>query len=248
MDFYATIQARSSSTRLPRKVLKKIGGLTVLEILVKRIKKSQKIKDVIVATTKNKSDDAIVKLCKRKKIRYFRGSENDVLGRISDCLKKYKIKYHLELFGDSPLLDPQLLDEFITVFKTQKLDYLTNSFKTTYPPGMEINLYNSKVLFHLEKNIKKDSKSREHVIGNFKEYINKKFKIKNIIAPKQFNYPNIYFEIDTLKDLTFFKKMYENNNKFFDLNLTNLISMVKKYKLNKINSKVYRRWKRYRDD
>jgi spore coat polysaccharide biosynthesis protein SpsF (cytidylyltransferase family) len=100
----------------------------------------------------------------------------------------------------------------------------------------------------LEKNIKKNSKSREHVIGNFKEYINKKFKVKNIIAPKQFNYPNIYFEIDTLKDLTFFKKMYENNNKFFDLNLTNLISMVKKYKLNKINSKVYRRWKRYRDD
>ena len=67
MDFYATIQARSSSTRLPSKVLKKIGGITILEILVKRIKKSQKIKDVIVATTKNKADDQIVKLCKKKK-------------------------------------------------------------------------------------------------------------------------------------------------------------------------------------
>ena len=42
--------------------------------------------------------------------------------------------------------------------------------------------------------------------------------------------------------------MYENNKRFFDLNLSNLISMVKENKLYKINSKVYRRWKRYRDD
>ena len=248
MDFYATIQARTSSTRLPCKVLKKIGGMTILEILVKRMKKSEKIKDIIVATTKNKSDDAIVKLCKKKKIRYFRGSENDVLGRISDCLKKYKIKYHLELFGDSPLLDPQLVDNFITIFKKKNLDYLTNSFKTTYPPGMEINLYASRVLFYLEKNINKKSKDREHAIGNFKDYKNKKFKVKNIEAFKEFNYPNFYFEIDTLKDFIFFKKMYENNKRFFDLNLSNLISMVKENKLYKINSKVYRRWKRYRDD
>ena len=71
MDFYATIQARTSSTRLPCKVLKKIGGMTILEILVKRMKKSEKIKDIIVATTKNKSDDAIVKLCKKKKNSLF---------------------------------------------------------------------------------------------------------------------------------------------------------------------------------
>ena len=248
MNFYATIQARSSSTRLPSKVLKKIGGITILEILVKRIKKSQKIKDVIVATTKNKADDQIVKLCKKKKIRYFRGSEKNVLGRISDCLKKYRIKYHLELFGDSPLLDPYLVDKYISIFKNQKLDYLTNSLKTTYPPGMEINLYKSKVLFYLEKNIKKNSKSREHVIGNFKYNNNKKFKVKNITAPKELNYPNIYFEIDTLKDFIFFEKMYEINNNFVNLNLTNLISMAMKYKLYKINSKVYRRWKKYRDD
>ena len=248
MNFYATIQARTSSSRLPGKVLKKIGGKTILEILINRIKKSEKIKNIIVATTNNKSDDAIVKLCKKKKIRYFRGSEDDVLNRISNCLKKNKIEYHVELFGDSPLLDPQLLDKFITIFKTQKLDYLTNSIKTTYPPGMEINIYKSKVLFHLDKIIKKHSRSREHSIGNIKYNKNKKFKIKNIIAPKHLRYPNIYFEIDTVKDYAFFQKMYSINSKLFDLNLVDLIFMVKKHKLNTINSKVYRRWKKYRDD
>ena len=248
MNFYVTIQARLSSTRLPGKVLKKIGDKTILEILANRLKKSKKIKDVIVATSHNKSDDAIVKLCKKKKIRYFRGSENDVLGRVSNCLPHPPIKYHIELFGDSPLVDPELLDKFIEVFKKQKLDYLTNTVKTTYPPGMEINIYRSKVLYFIDKAIKKNSKSREHVIGNIKNVDNRKFKIKNIIAPKQLYYPNIYFEIDTLKDYKFFKKMYLINNKFFDLKLKDLISMVKKYKLNKINSKVYRRWKKYRDD
>ena len=86
-----------------------------MEILVKRMKKSEKIKDIIVATTKNKSDDAIVKLCKKKKFVILEVQKH-VLGRISDCLKKYKIKYHLELFRP-PLLDPQLVDNFITIFK-----------------------------------------------------------------------------------------------------------------------------------
>ena len=58
----------------------------------------------------------------------------------------------------------------------KKLDYLTNSFKTTYPPGMEINLYASRVLFYLEKNINKKSKDREHAIGNFKDYKNKNLR------------------------------------------------------------------------
>ena len=248
MNFYATIQARTSSTRLPGKVLKKIGNLTILEILINRIKQCHKVKDVIVATTKNKSDDAIVKLCKKNKIKYFRGSESDVLGRITECLKKYNIKYHLELFGDSPLLDPELVDQFIMKFKSQKLDYLTNSFKTTYPPGMEIHLYNSKVLFYLERIIKKESNFREHGIGNINKHNkNRKFRVKNITAPKKFNYPNIYFEIDTLKDFAFFKKMHRYNKEFFNLNLNELIKMVKKYKLQKINSKVYRRWRRFRN-
>lgn len=248
MNFYATIQARTSSSRLPNKVLKKIGDKTVLEILVNRLKKTEKLKDVIVATTNNRSDDAIIKLCKKKKIRYFRGSENDVLNRISNCLKKNKIQYHVELFGDSPLLDPQLLDKFISIFKSKKLDYLTNSMKTTYPPGMEINIYKSKVLFHLDKIIKKNSRSREHGIGNIKYNKNKKFKIKNITAPKHLRYPSIYFEIDTLKDYKFFQKMYEINKNLFHLNLVDLIFVVKKYKLNVINSKVHRRWKKYRND
>mgnify|MGYP000050055659 CR=1 FL=1 len=170
------------------------------------------------------------------------------MGRISECLRKNKIKYHLELFGDSPLLDPNLVDQYINIFRYQKLDFLTNNFKTSYPPGMEINLYKSKVLFYLDKNIKINSNSREHVIGNFKFYKNKKFKVKNIIAPKKFNYPNIYFEIDTLKDFNFFERMYEINKNFINLNLIDLISLVMKNKLYKINSKVHRRWKKYRDD
>ena len=129
------------------------------------------------------------------------------MGRISDCLKKYKIKYHLELFGDSPLLDPQLVDNFITIFKKKKnLDYLTNSFKTTYPPGMEINLYASRVLFYLEKNINKKVKIGNMLLEILRTIKIKKFKVKNIEVFKEFNYPNFYFEIDTLKDFIFFKK------------------------------------------
>lgn len=249
MSYTVTIQARLSSSRLPGKVLKKIGELNVLEVLIKRLKKSKKINDIIVATTEKKKDDLLVEFCKKKKIRYFRGSENDVLNRICSCLKKNKIINHIELFADSPLVDPELIDSFIEIFKKEKLDFLSNSNKTTYPAGMEINIYKPKILYFINKQIHKNSPLREHAISNLKNIKSKgKFRIKYLSAPKKYKYPNIYFEIDTMKDFKFFKEMYKANREFYKLNLSQLIEIVLKFKLNRINSKVFRRWKKFRKD
>ena len=51
------IQARSDSKRLPNKVLKRIGKYNVIEMLIKRIKKSKFIDVIIVVTSKDISDD-----------------------------------------------------------------------------------------------------------------------------------------------------------------------------------------------
>ena len=51
MKATAIIQARMGSTRLPNKVLLKLGGKTVLEHVVDRVYRSRMVKDVIVATT-----------------------------------------------------------------------------------------------------------------------------------------------------------------------------------------------------
>ena len=87
------IQARMNSKRLPGKVLYKIKNKTILEHIISRLKKSKKINDFFVLTSNNKSDDPIVKLLIKKKIRFFRGSENDVLKRFYYAAKSLDIDF-----------------------------------------------------------------------------------------------------------------------------------------------------------
>ena len=66
----ATVEARMNSTRLPGKVMKKLGKYNLLELLLKRVRKSKYISDVIVATTTNKKDNKIVNFLKKKKLNF----------------------------------------------------------------------------------------------------------------------------------------------------------------------------------
>ena len=86
---HAIIEARMSSKRLPGKVMLKIQNKYILDILINRVKKSNKINKIIVATSKNVKDDKIINFCKKKRINFFRGSENNVAKRVYDCVKKY---------------------------------------------------------------------------------------------------------------------------------------------------------------
>ena len=81
MKYYCFVQARYSSKRLRGKVLKKFGKLTLLEILIKRLNKSKKIDEIIVLTSKSIEDKKIINLCKKKKIKYFSGSLQNVFSR-----------------------------------------------------------------------------------------------------------------------------------------------------------------------
>ena len=153
MKIVATIQARMGSTRLPGKVLKDICGKPMLLWQVERIKRSRLIDDVIIATTTSSIDDEIVQFCIENNIKYFRGSEDDVLNRVASLIQKFGIDLHAEFCGDSPLPDPQLIDEFIGYYlKNQdNFDYVSSSMETTYPPGQEITLYRGITLIELNE-------------------------------------------------------------------------------------------------
>ena len=121
MSFTAIIQARTNSSRLPNKVLLNYKNLTPLSILIKRLKKSKYLKKIIIATTKKKNDDKIVKYCKENKILSFRGDENNVLKRYYLAAKKFKIKKIVRITSDCPLIDYRILDQMIKIFKKKEL-------------------------------------------------------------------------------------------------------------------------------
>lgn len=252
MKILATVQARLSSSRLPGKVLKEICGKPTLLWLIERIQKSLLIDDVVVATTVNPADDEIVRFCEKHNVRYYRGSEDDVLSRVASTLEKHHADIHVEFFGDSPLPDPLLVDRFIGFYlKYQdKYDYVTNALKTTFPPGQEVAVYRASALIEADRRIDKNSKLREHVGIHIYKYP-EIYSVHNIEAPPEFNHPEVYLEIDTLEDFEFVSKVVnhfvETGNECFYL--AQMLDFILKNKgLSEINNQVERRWKEFREE
>ena len=248
----ASIQARMGSSRLPGKVLKEIYGQPMLLRQINRIKKSRLIDHVIVATTTSKGDDLIYDFCKFHNIKVFRGSENDVLSRICELLKEYKVDIHVEFCGDSPLPDPQIIDEIIGCFLkfNKDADYFSSALKTTYPPGTEVTVYSSETLLKVNELVDSDDPLREHVGYNVTRF-NNQFKQYSIEAPSWFYEPEIYLEVDTPKDFEFINQIYnyflEQNNSNF--NLMDILNFLRKNPiLRDSNKKEIRKWKKLRGE
>lgn len=236
-----------NSQRFPGKVLEIIEKKPVIQWQIERLKKSKFINKIVVATTTSKKDDKLYNFCKKKLgVEVYRGSEKDVLKRVTHVVQKYRADLHIECFGDSPLIDPMIIDNFIKFFKKNKYDFVSNTLETTYPPGSEVLVYKGSSLIKLNKIVARKDPLREHAGFNFTKY-RKKFLLKNLKAPKKYFYPDIYLEIDRPVDLKFMKIIFsyftKKNINFFTLDM--ILNFLKKNKkLSKINSKVVRRWKK----
>ncbi len=203
----AIIQARMSSTRLPGKVLKKIKGKTLLEILIDRLKHSKKIDKIIIATTDNKKDLAIVKLAKKINCPYFVGDENDVLDRFYQTAKKFKANIIVRISSDCPFQDPKLVDKMVDFYlkNKEKFDYVSNVDPPTFPDGLDLWVFPFRTLERAWKEAKLKSE-REHVCP----YIWKNphlFRIGHFES--KINYSYLRWTVDEATDFEFVKNIYE---------------------------------------
>ena len=207
MRIVATIQARMGSSRLPGKVLKNIHGKPMLQIQIERILRSRLVDEVIVATTVAPADDAIAELAANLNVGCFRGPENDVLGRIVQLLKANDVGLHVELIGDSPLTDPQIVDEMVGIFLKAEgaYDYVSNGTTLTYPSGMEVNVYPSSILIDANSNVAANDPLREHVDIHISK--NAKYRRLTVSAPIWFHRPDVFIEVDTIRDFEMMEKL-----------------------------------------
>ena len=120
-DFNIIIQARFNSRRLRGKVLKKINNKEVLLIMIERLKK---FRSNIIVNISQKNPNKIINFCKRNKIRYFVGSDNNVLKRYYDCATKFKTKIIVRIPSDCPLIDAKILEKGMKLFLNQKYSYI----------------------------------------------------------------------------------------------------------------------------
>lgn len=210
MKVVVITQARSGSSRLPKKVLLKVQGKSLLQIHIDRIKKAEQIEDIYVATTEKDCDDAIVKVAKQLGIKYYRGSEDDVLDRFYNTIKGVKPDWIVRLTSDCPLIDPKLLDEVILAAKEKSVDYYSNVMEERYPDGQDIEVFKFKALERAwkEATLKSD---REHVTPYIRN--NSSYKNGTLFSSGSHhleeNFNHIRLTVDEQADFEVIKKMVD---------------------------------------
>jgi len=224
----AIVQARTRSTRLPKKVLMKLGGITVLEQVVRRIKKSKLVKDVIIATTTDKSDDIIANLCKRKKIKFFRGSMDNVLDRYYQTAKYFKAQHVCRITSDCPLIDPEIIDLVAKKYLETGVDYISNSrpeSEATFPDGLDLEIFSFQALektWHKAKLLSETEHVTPYIWKNPR-------KFKTIVVKNKTDLSYLRWTLDELIDYKLIKKIYNKlgkNNKIFLMN--DILALIKK--------------------
>ena len=184
------VQARMGSKRLPGKVQKEILGKPMLWYLLNRLWYSNEIDQCILATSSSLKDDVLNTFAKKNNIHCYRGSEEDVLSRFYEAATKFNGEIIVRITGDCPLVDPLIVDKFINMHISSCADYTSNTLKRTFPRGLDVEIFNYDVLKEAQNNANK-SYEREHVTPYI--YNNpKKFKLKNVEAPRRYNKPTLY--------------------------------------------------------
>lgn len=158
----ATIEARMASTRLPGKVLLPLAGRPALARLVERARRSRMIDGIVVATTQSREDDAICALSEMENISCFRGSVDDVMGRVLGAARSVDADIIVELTGDNPLVDPAIIDLAVANFLASGADYMSNVLERSFPLGLDVQVFGTSTLADAASRTH-DPEDREHV-------------------------------------------------------------------------------------
>ena len=249
MSVDATIQARTGSSRLPNKVLKPVLGKALLQHQIERIQRASTINRVVLATSDLAQDDPLEDLAHSMGILCFRGSETDVISRVCGALEKFEIDIHAEFQGDNSIPDPAVIDFVVGYFleHSEKFDYVTNALKTTYPPGLEVSVYPSQILF--DANLRaSNSEHREYVGFHINQHPDV-YRLKNIEAPAAISRPDLHLEVDTEEDFLLVSHIYEHFASQPNFTIEDIVAYTDAHPhLTQSNSGIERRWKQYRQE
>jgi spore coat polysaccharide biosynthesis protein SpsF len=197
MKVVTIIQARTTSSRLPYKVMLDIYGETLLERVIKQARKISNSDELWVATSTHKKDDMIEILCNRKNVRCHRGSLADVRSRFHDIAVENNADIIVRITADNPFTEPAYAEELIDFLKSNSHYDYARMDKSTILDGSHSEVFTMKAL---EKSVSdyNDTENQEHVtpaiIQNMRLYEATPSN-EDLIAKKPY-----FIGVDTFKD------------------------------------------------
>ncbi len=205
MKVVAIVQARLGSTRLPGKVLKDIGGESMLSRVIGRLRRARLINEVLVATTDTAADDSIVAECRKCSVPVSRGDEKDVLDRYFRAAQLSKADIVVRITSDCPLIDAEITDKTIAAFLEARPDYASNVMQRTYPRGLDTEVISTAALERAWRQARK-AYEREHVTPYAYEHPDE-FKLLSVTGEE--DHSSQRWTVDTTEDLELVRAIYE---------------------------------------
>lgn len=221
MDIGIIILCRTSSSRLPNKIIRKLNGVEALLHTVNQARMVLPNRQITVATSDHSSDDSIETLCDSNNIQVYRGSLTNVAERFLNCAIAYKYDYATRLNGDNIFVNRDLLRLMQEDAVSKNFDFLSNVDNRTFPKGLSIEIIKTEVMQHYIPNINKSEEYKEHVLKYF--YTSPKIK-KKFYYNDEYVDPSISFALDTLEDFKNIDEMIKLlGNKYPTYNYNDLI-------------------------
>jgi spore coat polysaccharide biosynthesis protein SpsF len=207
MTIVATIEARMTSSRLPGKVLLEAAGKPLLSHLVNRLRAVPSLDIICLATTTNVDDDILEIFAANEGISCFRGSEDNVLSRVIGASKSVGADVIVEITGDCPIIDPEIIEMTIRAYNKNNCEYVSNVKVLSYPVGMDVQVFSLDTLKR-SQSMTSNASDLEHVASHIRRHP-EIFSHLNIVAPPSLHWPELGLTLDELGDYLLIKKVIE---------------------------------------
>lgn len=219
MKVVATIEARTGSSRLPRKVLKSLIGAPMLERIIERVRRSTRLDEIVVATTDLEADLAIVDSAKNAGVSAFCGSENDILDRLAGAVDVSSADILVSLTGDNPFIDPVLIDDMIESLLASSADYVATTHMQharhwdavrTFPTGISAQVVRAGLVREMHATIG-DAAVRELGLYCIYDDPEQRFSLIPFEAAGKYaswRHPGLRMTVDTLDDFCMAEAVY----------------------------------------
>jgi len=203
MRTIGVIQARMGSSRLPGKILRDLGGASMLARVVARLRAARRIDDVVVATSDAPEDDIVVRTAEQLCVGWHRGSQGDVLDRFVGAARAFHATAIVRVTADCPLLDAAVVDQVIDAL-VPEIDYASNTHERRFPRGLDVEAMHRDTLERIAR-LGTSAAAREHVTAFVMEAPSL-FRIAQVVADRDDS--DLRWTVDTDDDLAMVRTLY----------------------------------------
>ena len=180
----------------------------MLEHLIRRLNAVSSIDQIVLATSTNPADNPLETFANSMSIPCYRGSEEDVMGRVIGAAEHGSADLVVEITGDCPVIDPEIVEQTIRMYKANTADYVSNALVRSYPDGMDTQVFLLETLKHSAA-MTSDQLDREHVTLHIRNHPDL-FKHVHLVAPPEIHWPELGLTLDERDDYELLKKIIEH--------------------------------------